>query len=286
MSSNLIIDVGMHQCEDTDFYLHLNYQVIAVEPNIDLVKAARAVHQDEIQSGQLRVLNYALADQDDQVVDFNVSEASQWSSMKAGVSSRLGLSVKQVPVQTRRLSTIIREFGTPHFCKIDAAGYESVCLRTLDSSPELPKYISVESECIGEGEKLTDEQALETLSVLHDLGYNQFKLVDQASLCVMGEDKFYFDRSSLLNKLRYSGRHTIQRIHRKRYRSDFNYDFPKGSSGPFGQMLNGVWCDYQKARTLLLRHRNDFFDVKTSTRSHSFSFWCDWHATRVTGNHQ
>jgi hypothetical protein len=62
---------------------------------------------------------------------------------------------------------ILRQFGTPHYLKIDIEGYDLRILRALEKLPSRPKYISVE-EC---GVQIIDQ--------LHRLGAHDFKLVSQ-----------------------------------------------------------------------------------------------------------
>lgn len=48
---NLIIDVGMHNGQDTAFYLAKGFDVVALEANPVLVDAARIRFASEIESG-------------------------------------------------------------------------------------------------------------------------------------------------------------------------------------------------------------------------------------------
>ena len=74
---------------------------------------------------------------------------------------------------------------------MDIEGYDAVAVEALKTVQPLPAYISVETECIGEHEIISDEQALETLVRLHEAGYYYFKLVDQSSLTVLSEKWLY-----------------------------------------------------------------------------------------------
>lgn len=59
---NLIIDVGMHNGQDTAFYLAKGFDVVALEANPVLVDAARIRFASEIESGQLQILPEAIAE--------------------------------------------------------------------------------------------------------------------------------------------------------------------------------------------------------------------------------
>jgi FkbM family methyltransferase len=281
INEKLIIDIGMHKCEDTDFYLHMNFQVIAIDANFELVIEAKKKYEDKVNNGSLVVLNYAMTDVDYGEVEFNISDETLWSSLKPQVSTRLGHTSRKHTVTTRTLASIIDEFGVPYYCKIDAAGFEDVCLETLSGNSLLPEFISVETECIGENEILTNTEALITLDILNNLGYSKFKLVDQATLSVLSLDKkFYFDNSTLINSLQRKWFRAFTILHQRNYLAKFNYKFRPSASGPFGKFLDGTWVDYEVAKKLLLRHRHDYFNRSESSAKRSFSFWCDWHATR------
>jgi len=281
MDKKLIIDIGMHKCEDTDFYLHMGYRVIAIDANIDLVNQAKSKYSRNIENGSLVVLNYAMSGEDFGKIDFNVSDQTLWSSIKPEVSTRLGHQSRKVVVETRTLGSIVREFGVPYYCKIDAAGNEDVCLSTLTDPATLPEYISVESECIGEGQELTEQEALVTLNRLFELGYRHFKLVDQATLSVLKlKKKFYYNDASLWNKLTRRLNRIFVIIHQTRYLGNFKYKFRPSASGPFGVDLDGKWIDFDSARQLMIRHRRDYFNRSMANAKRSFSFWCDWHATK------
>ena len=273
MKNNLIVDVGMHKGEDTDFYLRSGFRVISIDADINLVNDAIKKYKDYIDKNMFTVLNYAVTDEDFDEVIFSISEQTLWSSLKPEISNREGKLEKKIKVKTRKLDSIFQEFGVPYYCKIDIEGYDNKALKTLSNSKELPAFISVESECLSEGQVITEEAALQTLDTLFELGYRKFKLVDQSSLSVLELNKKFYNKisvtSRLFNKLkkRWSSR--------SKYNRQFNYLFPLGSSGPFGNDLEKEWINYEEARKNLKRHRRDYFNTKNAV---SYGFWCDWHA--------
>lgn len=259
-----IFDIGFHRGEDTGYYLYLGYDVVAVDANPDMVETATSTFANEIQAGRLVILNYAITASDNETIELNVSQQSLWTSLRPEVASRLNSSKGQITVRTRRLDTLIGTYGTPHYCKVDIEGYDAVAVDALKTVQPLPAYISVETECIGEHEIISDEQALETLVRLHEAGYHYFKLVDQSSLTVLSEGPFYGTK-----------RQTARAEHLMNLKKKHKYDFPLSATGPFGPDLEGEWVDYSFARELLLLHRRSFFEQDNVT---NFSFWCDWHA--------
>jgi FkbM family methyltransferase len=264
----LIFDVGMHRGEDTSYYLAKGCNVVAIDADSGLIKEATSKFQDYLNTKRLILLNYAICDKEDQEIDFYICDNTVWSSLKSEIASRIGLSHQIVKVKAKRLSSIMNDYGIPFYCKIDVEGYDVACLETLYGLQSLPKFISVETECLGEFESLTDEEALATLNHLYRLGYTKFKLVDQCSLIVLQPGMEFYKKRGYIAKL-------VNRLNRTRLSLKFRHFFPSGSSGPFGDDLDSDWLDYQAAKKNFLFHRRLYF---TSPGLSSFGFWCDWHA--------
>lgn len=295
MNNKLIIDIGMHKGEDAGFYLQNGYTVVAVDADPGLIEDAKSKFKKAYNSKQLILLNYAVSDKDGDKVTFNLSQNTIWNSLKENIADRAHLSKDSITVETRTLSSIIAEYGAPLYCKIDIEGYDEVCLQTLKQATELPQYISVETECVGEGESITDEEALGTLYRLQELGYTKFKLVDQTSFRVLKlNEDFHTSSDKALKFLSQSFgarlKRKIQNIlglagdideayfkERKAIEKQFNYNFIVGSSGPFGPDLKGEWVGFDVAKQTLLKHRHDYFKLDNAV---SYGFWCDWHATK------
>ena len=290
IKNDLIIDVGMHRGEDTSYYLKKGYNVIAIDADPNTLKYVNKKFNKEVKKKKLRILNYAIADVDDLQMDFNISELSLWSSLKKDIANRNKLAKDTVKVECKTLKTIFKTYGTPYYCKIDIEGYDELCLQTLSSLNILPTFISVESECVGENEILTEEQSLGTLIRLKELGYTKFKLVDQTSLEVLKKDEDFYSHAKMLrfrkpslktkifNKIsKILGIGTQTSSYRDQLNKKFDHNFFIGSSGPFGNDLDGEWSDYESAKECLLKHRKDYFKLQDSV---NYGFWCDWHATK------
>ena len=56
-NGKLIFDIGMHVGQDTAFYLAKGFRVIAVEANPLLVRDAEKHFKNQIETGQLTILN-------------------------------------------------------------------------------------------------------------------------------------------------------------------------------------------------------------------------------------
>jgi FkbM family methyltransferase len=285
MDNELIFDIGMHMGQDTCYYLSKGYRVVAVDADARLIERARELFAHAVRTGRLTLVYCAVAANQGEV-EFHLSEESVWSSLNKAISNRHHLFKATVRVPARRLADLLIEFGVPVYCKIDVEGYDAVCLATLEHTPELPRFISVETECLGDKELLTEAQALETLDRLHGLGYRRFKLVDQPSLAVLSPFfSAYWTRPSLWVRAR-------KRLGLGGYRApNYNllisetradltrrhgWSFADGASGPFGDDLAGEWLEYAAARQTLLRHRREYHGMPDAK---PYGFWCDWHAT-------
>lgn len=275
VKTDLIIDVGMHRGEDTEFYLQQGYKVVAIDADPNLIKAANEKYRTEISERKLTLVHCAISDQNKDEVGFNIGELTLWNSLEENITSRDNNTSNSIRVPMRSLASIVEEYGTPLYCKIDIEGHDEKALKSLNGH-SLPEFISVESECIGDHDHLSDEQALSTLETLYAIGYRHFKLVDQTSLEVLEADrKFYTNTRMNYYKFRHKLKMPVG-MHKK-LEKEFNFAFPHGSSGPFGEQLRGQWMDHDQAREALLRHRIDYFKLKKAV---NYGFWCDWHAKK------
>src|SRR5208337_928274 len=59
---DLIYDVGMHHGDDTAFYLHQGFRVLAIEADPQLVEAAIRRFRSKLSSGRLTILNVGVAE--------------------------------------------------------------------------------------------------------------------------------------------------------------------------------------------------------------------------------
>ncbi len=274
--AGLIFDIGMFDGIDTKYFLKNNYQVIAVEADPALVKKATETFKDAIARNQLSILNYALSDEDGQELSFNISEYSFWNSLKPEVAGRLNTFKESIIVKSCKLSSLFEKYGVPVYCKVDIEGFDAICVSTLQNTNLQPKYISVETECIGENEPINEAGILKTLDTLKAIGYNQFKLVDQTTLSVLELDKpFYGSAWDKLNRLKNKYLHyNFIRDHKNGVKYNLFYT---GASGVFGESLGGSkWYNYDDAVKLLLQHREQYFKLY-GNKNKSFTFWCDWH---------
>jgi len=278
----LIFDIGMHDGSDTAFYLHQGYAVVAVEADPALAARGRERFSREIDAGQLTILNVGIAAEAAMATFWICEDNSVWNSFDKGIATRNGSRCHPVQIETWRFSDVLKTFGVPDYAKIDIEGHDSMCVRDLDGGM-VPRFISVESECVADGETLTPSEAVAVLDLLRDAGYTRFKLVAQDDFrTVSYPDRWRTLRrlvdSAAYGKLRLPGVSALagRLSHRGRLQARNGFAFACGSTGPWGGGLLGRWCDYEAARATYLALRHTYFNqpaVKT------YSFWFDWHAT-------
>ena len=280
---NTIVDVGMHDGADTAFYLHQGYAVLAVEADPALAAAAAQRFAHAIQVGQLHILNVGIAEQTSTAPFWICEDNSAWNSFDVRIASRNGNRHHPIRIETWRFADVLRIFGVPEYLKVDIEGADSHCVNDLDRH-NLPRFISVESECVADGQTLVPDEAVRMLKLLRDAGYSRFKLVSQDDFrTVTYPDRWRFARllidSAARGRLSRVGLSRVaERVSTRGKLDSLNggYRFDCGSTGPWGPGLLGRWLSYEQARATYLGAREQFFaktDVKT------YAFWYDWHAT-------
>jgi FkbM family methyltransferase len=289
MHTDLVYDIGMHNGDDTAYYLHRGYRVVAVEADASLVEQARRRFVDEIAQGRLTLLNVAIADHEGTARFFVCDDAREWNSLNDSWASR-AQSARAVEVACTRLAMILREHGVPHYLKIDIEGCENYCLDDLHPDG-LPTFLSVE---------LSD---LQTLIRIYGLGYDGFKCVDQASKRSL---PFPPARTTLKQtvKRRLANYPRVRELLRRARRASgrasgraraqatahevhapsapappgHGWRFSLHSSGPFGDDIGGPWLDVEQAAAVWASEwsRRGYPPPGLARRD----LWIDLHATR------
>lgn len=243
--------------------------MVAIDADLRLIEHARGAFADAVTAQRLHLIHAAVA-LSSGTIPFHLSENSEWNSLFSDIATRKHLRMTTIDVQAVRLPDVFEAHGTPDYCKIDVEGADLLCLESLKGCAALPQFLSVESECAGD-QGVTETAALRTLHALHDLGYERFKLVDQATLAVLSPNTRFYPPSvwqRARRKLNPPGDVLERRL---------RWRFERGASGPFGEDLDGDWVTYPVAVSLLRAHRADYYRQPSAS---PFGFWCDWHATR------
>jgi hypothetical protein len=155
---------------------------------------------------------------------------------------------------------------------------------SVQNIPEIPQYISCETECFSENQKVNEADVLATLNSLYEVGYRKFKLVDQQELAGLEPGLQFYGRpamnllSKAMNKIISRSNYRLVKLPNREFLStQHRFYFPFGSTGPFGEKAPGKWMNYETAKKCLLRHRSDFFSMEKNPKP--YTIWCDWHAT-------
>jgi FkbM family methyltransferase len=274
----------MNNGDDTAYYLSRGFRVLAIEANPLLVEQVSRRFVHEIASGALTIVNVGVSDSEGALPFWICDTHPEWSSFDRSVASRDNADHHQVIIPCRRFQSILKEFGSPYYLKLDIEGSEIYCLRDLIVG-DPPKYVSFEKT-----ERWTDE----SLTLLHNLGYTGFKLISQSNYLALEyppsrEQSLYENAQRLLNSknlalriIRKAGARRLLQRQVNGTRSWPGWTFPLGSSGPFGEDLRGRWQTFDEiVRTLAkansawaAKHPSVFWGDK------EYSFWADFHVKR------
>lgn len=230
---DLIYDIGMHQGEDSELYLKKGFRVIGIEAVPALAKAAGESLREYVESGQLVILNVAIAEREGALTFFESTASSVWGTLYPEWARRneakSGKPCIERSVEGTRLATILSKYGIPYYLKIDVEGADTLCLEALKAFEQKPKFVSFEST-------MTSWRDLEhEFALLKELGYSKYKVVAQ--------HKVHKQRSPAAAK---EGRYVDHR-------------FQPGASGLFGDEAPGKWLSEEDA---LKRYRRAFFWYK------------------------
>lgn len=225
---DLIFDVGMHVGNDAEFYLKKGFRVIGVEANPDLCALAERRLASYVASGQLTIVNRAIAPRAGEVT-FHVNlddPESEWGTLNnewVDRNARWGAPSRAITVRASRFEDLLREHGVPRYLKIDIEGSDLLCVEALASFSVRPRFVSLETS------KTSFDELVHELSVLWDLGYRRYKVVSQQWM------KLWRCPSPARE-----GKYV-------------NHRFPAASSGLFGEELPGRWLDIEETLRRYLR---------------------------------
>src|SRR4051812_28179759 len=109
VNNKLIFDIGFHKGEDLQYFLHLGYNVIGMDADPRMVELAKETFAAQYKTGQLKVFNYAISDENDASVEFNISEWTLWNSLRKEIAGRDNKTMQTITVKTRRLDVLMQE---------------------------------------------------------------------------------------------------------------------------------------------------------------------------------
>lgn len=161
----VVIDVGLFDGADTEYYLATGHHVIAVEANPALVCIANERFKEAIAAGQLTIIHAAIAESREPVtLTLSASNLGGSSTLHgtvvdaAGTCTVSGITMADILAQTPRAKLV----------KIDIEGADGLCIAAL-TRENRPDYLSVE---VHDGPDAV-------LPHLTSVGFTRFKLIDQ-----------------------------------------------------------------------------------------------------------
>lgn len=278
--NGLVFDIGMHNGDDTCYYLAQGYRVVAVDANPIMCQAARERFTRQISTGQLSIRNLGIAETQGEM-NFWVSSRTDWSSFNEALATRAGEDATCVKVETVPFRRLLEEEGTPFFLKIDIEGSDSLCIKDLAATQSRPEYLSFECDYNDE----TD------IDLLESLGYNSFKCIRQNDFRELTLGNVVFQQE--LRRIIWGG--TIPpgarrtrgllpgALYRPHYRGrSFNgRKFEPGSSGPPGFELPGRWLTSNEI--LSVWHYLAAYDLRL--HADAKGEWFDIHARHGSVGH-
>jgi len=200
----VVYDIGMHNGDDTDYYLKKGFRVVAVEANPLLCEAAKKRFAAYIECGRLQIHNVAIAGEAGSI-KFYVNDRNSVLSSLFRPSDMTDW--REVECRASTLTSIIEAPDQIEFVKLDIEGADLLALEDLYRHRVLPLNISCEAHQV------------EVVCKLVSMGYQKFKLV---RCSVIGKK----DKSSDIT--------TTDGV-------VLPHKFPRHSSGPFGNDLPGRW---------------------------------------------
>jgi FkbM family methyltransferase len=226
----LIFDLGMHNGDDTHYYLAKGWDVLAVDANPDMCSKAQARFDNEIRDGRLLVLNLGVGLVEGHST-FYVNDAydpiSTFLPARFDEEPEGNLKWRPVEVQMTRLSSIMHVYGVPDYLKIDTEYHDEFALQDLAEMGLRPSYVSVE---------VKDRTTLERLL---ELDYDEFKVV-------LGE-------TSGDGKSRWPIRRSDGTV--------VEYSFARYSSGPMADDLGGEWVNTKEMVKRVQASESSWLDV-------------------------
>ena len=163
--NGVIVDVGMHDGQDTIYWLFRGFRVVAIDANVERAVLSRPLIALALRTGQLTILHaiVSTADAPPSAIFYRHKTASELSTMFVAPTERHLFD--PMVIKTTTCARIIQQFGAPLYLKIDIEGADGACIHSLSNQSGRPLYVSTEDPLL--------------LSALQQMGYRRFKLIPQ-----------------------------------------------------------------------------------------------------------
>lgn len=140
--SDLVFDVGANEGDIADVFLELGAEVVAIEPQPELVKKLKKRFR---RNKKIHIIQKGLSDKEEEKTFYINSKdraiSTFFEDWKKQEKYKKKMWDKKLKIKTTTLDKLIDEFGVPKFVKIDVEGFEKNVLKGLHKKP---KYISFE----------------------------------------------------------------------------------------------------------------------------------------------
>ena len=203
----LIYDVGMNNGDDSAYYLSKGSDVVAIEADPRLCEFATRRFSDEIAAGVLVILNVGVGPQEGVLPFFVHKHNSVLSTFENPPQYDTLDAFEPISMKVQKLSQIVKQFGPPHYVKIDVEGFDAICLQDLGRAGIVPPYVSAEAHTI------------DTFHSLINMGYERFKMVCGTTVHV----------DFAMHQVETVAGNTI------------TVSFPLHAAGPYGEDIPGDW---------------------------------------------
>ncbi len=245
MNNNLIFDFGFHTGDDTDFYLAKGFCVVAAEADPSLVQRGGVRFKNQIEKGQLVLLNKAISNVAGELINFYIHpERTDWSSCLQELAESDGSKAKVIAVETTCMAELCKEFGVPRYLKVDIEGNDLLVARQLCEIQEKPKFVSFET---------SKRDYAELFACLLRAGYTGFQLINQANNIARKVPEIVSEGESI------------------------DYKFSQYSSGYFGEDLQqSKWLSYDEALVRYIKYK----ELKQIDNQELALGWLDLHARK------
>lgn len=214
-SDYYVVDVGMHDGADSEYYARRGFKVVAFEANPLL--AEDGLRKFRSLGIPVDIRNRAISKQPGGMATFYLNHHNlAWSSLDKALGSRR-VEAQEILVQTTDLGQELLPIADRiHMVKIDIEGYDHVALKQLEAAGIRPRFLSVENGGIA------------FLETFLNMGYAKFKLSNQ----------------------KYN--HFLKVPKGSRHGHALDWTFERHSSGPFGNDIPSGWMDGDRTREVLL----------------------------------
>jgi FkbM family methyltransferase len=144
-----IYDFGMNNGDDVDYYLKKGFRVVGVEANPHLCTDCLLKFDDAVTRGDLVVLNFALTEgASNEATPFFIHKTNHVLSRIVEPPKDTADDYSVIMVPQRKASDIVRDYGGPHYIKIDVEHFDHRVLADLFGASIFPTFISAEAQSI------------------------------------------------------------------------------------------------------------------------------------------